>query len=99
MFPVHCAYLLFPTFLLAIWRGKQDKRDESKKIWVFIDGHLDEPQELERVVSSFRKMGNDIYQRLSFSSKLSTLQSGLEHKPCIQNVFLRRQESGRKEMS
>lgn len=48
MFLVHCAYLNFPAFLLAIWRGKWVKRDESKNIWVFTDGHLDEPQELEK---------------------------------------------------
>lgn len=40
---------------------------------MFIDGHLDEPQELEMVVSAFRKMGNYIHQMLSFSCKFKTL--------------------------
>lgn len=53
----------------------------------------------KRVVSVFRKIRNDIHCILSFSSKLGTLQSGLERKPCKQNVFLRRQESERKETS
>lgn len=54
----------------------------------------------KKVVSAFRKMGKDvIHWMLSFTSRLSTLQSGRDHKPCKQNVFLRWQESERKEMS
>lgn len=45
-------YLNFPAVLLAICREKWVKRNESKQMLVFIDGYLDEPPELERVVSA-----------------------------------------------
>lgn len=72
MFLIHCAYFNFLTFILAVWRGKLVKSGESEK-WAFVDGHLDEPQELEMVVSAFRKVGNYIHQMLSFVCKFKTL--------------------------
>lgn len=77
MFLIHCAYFNFLTLLLAVGKVKSG---ESKK-WVFMDGHLDEPQELEMVAGAFREMGNYMHQMLSFSCKFKTLWSAMEEKP------------------